>query len=134
MLETNGIPPRLNGRECDELICQQYWQEGKLSKAVDVLYIKSHGRWSQLYFEDCTLFWRSQEQGPVPYQQQENDPFKYPLLDLGSKYQLKGEVVADCETVPIVNGVKVNLLFERGDKVVITCVDNETAIHYIKAS
>lgn len=134
MLETNGIPPRLNGRECDELICQQYWQEGKLSKAVDVLYIKSHGRWSQLYFEGCMIFWRLQEEGPVSYQQQENDPFKYPLIDLGSKYQLKGEMIAECETVPIVNGIKVSLLFERGDKVIVTCVDNDTGIQYIKAS
>lgn len=133
MLEINGIPPRLNGQECEELICQQYWQEGKLSKAVDVLYVKSHGRWTQLYFEDCTLFWRPQEEGPVPYQQQENDPFQYPLVDLADKHQLKGEFIAECETAAVVNGVKVNLLFERGDKIVISCVDGETSIQYIKA-
>jgi hypothetical protein len=133
MLETNGIPPKLTGRESEELICQQYWQEGKLVKAVDVLYIKSHGRWSQLYFENCTIFWRSQEDGPAPYDELENDRFKYPLIDLGNQYQLRGEVIADCEAVPMVNGAKVSLIFERGDKVVISCVDNETRIQYIKA-
>lgn len=133
MLETNGIPPRLSGRECEELICQQYWQEGKLVKAVDVLYIKSQDRWSQLYFENCTVFWRFQEEGPTAYPDQENDRFKYPLIDLGDKYQLKGEVIAECEAVPVINGAKVNLVFERGDKLVISCVDNETSFQHINA-
>ena len=133
MLETNGIPPRLSGRECEELLCQQYWQEGNLVKALDVLYIKSHGRWSQLYFENCTVFWRLQEEGPISYENQETDRFKYPLIDLGDKYQLKGEVIAECETVPVINGAKVSLIFERGDKLVITCVDNETSIQHINA-
>jgi len=131
MLETNGIPPMLSGRECEELICQEYWQENKLVKALDVLYIKSHGRWSQLYFENCTVFWRLQQEGPIAYNEKTDDRFKYPLVDLGSKYQLKGKVIAECEAVSLVNGAKINLFFESGDKLVITCADNETRIQYI---
>ncbi|WP_455208029.1 hypothetical protein [Kaarinaea lacus] len=133
MLETNGIPPKLAGRECEELICQQYWQEGKLAKAVDVLYIKSHDHWYQLYFEGSTLFWRSQQEGPIPYQTQENDPFQYPQVDLTSKYHLKGKIITDCEALPMVNGVKVVLQFEKGDKVIVASIDDETSIQHIKA-
>jgi hypothetical protein len=132
MLETNGIPPKLAGRECEALICQQYWQDGRLTKAVDVLYIKSHGRWHQLYFENCTIFWRTQSEGPVPYEIQSNSPFKYPLRDLGSEYHVKGEIIAGYEAMPMINGVKVTLAFERGDKVIVTCIGNETGIQHIK--
>ena len=121
----------LSGRECEELMCQEYWQESKLVKALDVLYIKSHGRWSQLYFENCTVFWRPQQEGPIAYNEKTDDRFKYPLVDLGNKYQLKGKVIAECEAFSLVNGAKINLLFEGGAKLVITCVDNETRIQYI---
>ena len=133
MIHTNGIPPKLSGRECEELICQQYWQEGKLAKELDVLFIKSHGRWHQLYFEDDTVYWRSQDEAPVPSESKENDPFQYPLLDLGDQYALKGEVITDCVTAPMVQGAKVSFHFERGDRVICSCVDSETRIQHIKA-
>lgn len=133
MLHTNGIPPKLEGRECEELICQQYWQEGKLNKELDVLFVKCHGRWHQLYFEDTTVYWRTQDEQPVPYEEKEGDPFKYPLIDLGKKHSLKGELITDCITEPMVGGAKVSLAFERGDKLIFSCVDSETRIQYIKA-
>jgi len=133
MLHTNGIPPKLDGRECEELICQQYWQDGKLAKELDVLFIKCHGRWHQLYFEDATVYWRAQDECPVPYEEKEGDPFKYPLFDLGENYGVKGEVITDCITEPMVGGAKVSFVFEKEDKVIFTCVDNETRIQYIKA-
>lgn len=133
MLHTNGIPPKLNGRECEELICQQYWQHGKLTKELDVLYLKSHGRWHQLYFEDDTVYWRPQDEAPVPYEQKENDPFQYPLIDLGSQYAVKGIVISECVTESMVGGAKVSFLFENSDKVICSCVDNATRILHIKA-
>ncbi|MCI0506128.1 MAG: hypothetical protein L0Z73_08440 [Gammaproteobacteria bacterium] len=132
MLETNGIPPRLAGRECEALICQQYWQDGRLVNGVDVLYIKTNGRWHQLYFENCTIFWRAQTEAPVPHEAQRDDPFKYPLVDLGHEYRVNGEVIASCDAAPIVNGVKVTLAFEMGNKVIVTCIGNVTGIQYIK--
>ncbi|HEY5601626.1 MAG TPA: hypothetical protein VIM41_00805 [Gammaproteobacteria bacterium] len=133
MLHTNGIPPKLTGRECEALICQQYWQSNKLLKEVDVLYIKSNGRWYQLYFENSTIFWRSQTESPAPYIEKENDPFRYPLVDLGSQYQVKGAIIAEYEEAPMAGGVKVTLVFERGDKIIVTCIDNKTAVQHIKA-
>ena len=133
MLHTNGIPPKISGRECEEMICQQYWQEGKLVKELDVLFIKLHGRWHQLYFEDNTVFWRSQDESPVPYEQKEDDPFKYPLVNLATQYAVKGEVITDSVTESMVGGAKVSFLFEKGDKVVCSCVDSETRVQHIKA-
>jgi hypothetical protein len=132
MLETNGIPPRLTGHECEELICQQFWQQGKLVKELDVLFIKAHGKWHQLYFEDNIVFWRSPVEPPDSYQEQNRDVFRYPLIDLGVKYGLKGQLIESCETEPMVDGAKVRLLFESGDKVVCVSVDNETRIQHIK--
>lgn len=132
MLETNGIPPKLTGYECEELMCQQYWQQGKLVKELDVLFIKSHDRWHQLYFENNIVYWRSPVEPPDAYQEQNGDVFRYPLVDLGVKYGVKGQLIVGCETEPMVGGAKVRVSFESGDNVVCVSVDNETRIQYIK--
>ena len=132
MLESNGVPPKLKGYECEELICQEYWQGGKLVKELDVLFIKSHNRWHQLFFENNTIFWRTAVAPPTTYEEKESDLFRYPLIDLGVKYGVKGQLIDDYEVEPMVDGEKVRFTFEKGDKVVCFCVDNETRIQHIK--
>ena len=62
MLEINGIPPKLTGYECEEMICQQYWYLGKLENEMDVLFLRANGKWHQLYFESGVIFWRIQNE------------------------------------------------------------------------
>ena len=133
MLETNGIPPKLTGRACEELICQQYWYEGKLAKEVDILSIKSNGRWHLLYFENSTIYWRMQDEAPIPFEEKEGDPFKYPHLDLGLSYGVKGDTVDDCVSESMPDGARVIISFEQAGKVIISSIDNQTRIQHIKA-
>ena len=131
MLEISGIQPRLNGQECQELICQQYWQQGELEKAVDMLFIKANDRWHQLYFENGVIYWRLQEEAPTPFGEKQDDPFKYPHIDLATKYGIRNLTMEDCESHALVDGARVVITFEQAGKLVVSCVDDQTRIQYI---
>jgi hypothetical protein len=133
MLQTNGIPPRLNGRECEELICQQYWYDGKLVNDVDILFIKSQGNWHSLYFENGTVYWRSQVDAPIPFKDKPGDPFQYPLLDLGRAYGVKGDIIDDCVAEAMPGGARVVMSLEQMGKIFVTCMDNQPRIQYVRA-
>ena len=132
MIKTDGIPPKLTGHICEELLCQQYWYHGRLEKEVDVLFIKADQRWHQLYFENGVIFWRPQSEPPVPYQHKEEDPFRYPLLDLGEQHGIKGQLITDCTNEPMIEGAKITLFFESSGKIVLIHQDNQTHIQYVK--
>ena len=102
MLETNGIPPLLTNQLCEELLCQQYWYQGKLVQEVDVLLLKVNGRWHQLYFDEGIVFWRLQQQAPVAVEQQAGDPFSYPLIDIRDKISIKRGVNIHSNTETLV--------------------------------
>jgi hypothetical protein len=131
MLEINGIPPKLTNQECEELICQQYWYRGKLVQEVDVLSLKVNGRWHQLYFETGIVFWRGLEEAPKPFEQQPDDPFKYPLINLGEQLDVKNAIISDCATDPLVEGVRVSISFENKGSLIIKHVDNKTSLRFI---
>ena len=131
MLEIDGIPPKLSGRECEALICQQYWYHGKLANEVDMLCIKAAGRWHALYFENGTVFWRLLEDAPNPVATDATDPFHYPQLDLGGKYALNGQFIDDCVAESLPDGARVVIRFEQAGMLVVTSLDNRTRIQYV---
>ncbi len=133
MLNTNGIPPKLSGHLCDELLCQQYWYQGKLVDEVDVLFIKADGRWHELYFENGTIFWRAPGEMPAPFEEKKADPFSYPRIDLGENHGIKGKLIMDCETEPLLDGAEVIITLETG-AVIITNVEGKTRIRYVMAA
>ena len=130
MLEINGIPPKLSGYECEDMICQQYWYLGKLENEVDILFLKVNGKWHQLYFENGVIFWRIQNEAPTAFNEQQEDTFKYPLIDLGSQYGVKGCLIKDYTSEQLLNGARVQIEFEGDEVVTITNRENKTTIRY----
>ena len=126
MLEIDGLPPRLINQLCEELICQQYWYQGKLAQEVDTLFLKVNERWHQLYFDAGIVFWRIQQEAPVPVEQQAGSPFAYPLINIGEQFAIKDCVITDCITEPLVEGARVTLVFEGKVTLFITHSDNRT--------
>ena len=133
MLKIDGIPPRLTEQLCEELICQQYWHQGKLVQEVDILFLKVNGRWHQLYFDAGIVFWRIQQEAPVPVEQQARSPFAYPLINLGEKFGIKNGIIADCTTESLVEGARVTLVFEDKGTLFITHSDNKTRLQFNKS-
>ena len=132
MIEIDGIPPRLTDQLCEELLCQQYWYQGKLDQEVDVLFLKVNGRWHQLYFDAAIVFWRVQQEAPVPVEQQAGSPFDYPLINLGEKFGIKDSIITECITEPLVEGARVTLVFEDKGSLLITHSDNRTRPQFNK--
>jgi len=133
MLEINGIQPRLTNQLCEELLCQQYWYQGKLAQEVDVLSLKVNGRWHQLYFDTGIVFWRIQQEAPVPVEQQLGAPFDYPLLNIGEQFGIKDCIISECLTEPLVEGARVTLVFEDKGSLLITHSDNKTRLQFNKS-
>jgi hypothetical protein len=133
MLEIDGIPPRLTNQLCEGLLCQQYWCEGKLAQEVDVLLLKVNGRWHQLYFDAGIVFWRIQQEAPVPVEQQAGTPFAYPLLNIGEQFGIEDCLITDCITEALVEGARVTLVFEDQGSLLITHSDNKTRLQFNKS-
>ena len=132
MLEINGIQPKLEGHVCDELICQQYWYNGKMADEVDVLFIKADGRNHQMYFENGVVFWRNQHDIPKSFKQKSGDAFAYPLVDIGEKCQLKNRLITGLLVEPMPEGAKVTFEFEKGGVLVIYHLGNRSEIRLIR--
>jgi len=130
MLQIDGIPPRLANQRCEELLCQQYWQQGKLVQEVDTMLLKVNGRWHQLYFDEGIVFWRIVQTAPVPVTPKPGDPFVYPLIDIGEKYAVKDAFIADYLTEPLVEGARVTLIFADQGALIITHSDNRTRLQF----
>jgi hypothetical protein len=133
MLEIDGIPPRLTNQLCEELLCQQYWYQGKLAQEVDALFLKVNGRWHQLYFDTGIVFWRIQQEAPVLIEQQAGAPFAYPLIDIGEQFAIKDCIITECITEPLVEGARVTLVFEDKGSLFITHSDNRTRLQFNKS-
>ena len=131
MLETNGIPPKLNNQVCEEILCQQYCYRGRLQQEVDVLLLKVNKRWHQLYFDEGIVFWRHQEEAPKAIESEPGDPLTYPLVDLGEKYMLKQSVINDCITEPLLNGAQLTFVFEDKGTLIVSYSDNKTLLRYL---
>lgn len=132
MLETDGVPPKLAGQECEEIICQQCWLHDQILQEVDVLFIKVNGKWNQLYFENGTIFWRLQDQEPTAYKPQEGDLFRYPFIDLGHEYGISNHLISDCLSEQIPAGVRVTLVFESVGQLQLSSSENKSRLKFIR--
>jgi hypothetical protein len=128
MLQVDGIQPKLEGHVCEALICQQYWCDGKLSDEVDVLFIKADGRCHQLYFENGSVFWRTQPEVPTPFEHKPDDKFEYPFVDLGEKYHLNNRLITGLGVEPLPGGAKVSIEFENEGEIILYHQENHTEI------
>jgi len=133
MLKIDGIPPRLTEQLCEQLICQQYWHQGKLVQEVDILFLKVNGHWHQLYFDAGRVFWRIQKVAPVQVEQLAGDTFSYPLINIGEKYALQNCIISDCITESLGEGVRITLIFEDRGSLLVTYSDDNTRLQFIKS-
>lgn len=131
MLKTDGIPPKINEQLCEGLLCQQYCYRGKVQQEVDILLLRVNDRWYQLYYEEGALFWRLQEGEPAVVESKPEDPFSYPLIDVGERYGLTQMVIRTCFTESLLNGARVTFVFEERGSLVVTFKDNKSSLRFL---
>ena len=131
MLKTDGIPPRLEGQDLQELICQQYWYNDRLEQEADVIYLKVNGHWHQLYFENGVIFWRNMDESPTAFEQKAGDPFKYPFVDLAEKHDLKDHTIKEYLAEVIPDGARISLTFDRRGTLMFIDREDKTTLMFI---
>ena len=133
MIEMDGSPPQLIDMNCEELLCQQYWYAGEMADEADVVWLKLAGRWYQLFFDSGVVHWREQEKGPEIGEGTVGDVLAYPLVDLGTRFGLKGRVVSGTSLVDTSEGEAYSLAFEQVGTLVFVNLGDRTQIRFRRA-
>lgn len=131
MIEIDGTPPPLAGRICEELLCQQYWQKGRLADEADVVLLKCDGVWHQLYLDGGMVHWAPQAGEPETRRPSGNGIFSYPLEDFGARFKVRGEVIDGYRVEETEGGEIVSLQFTSGATVQFTNRGDNTSIDFI---
>jgi hypothetical protein len=132
VLRIDGTPPRLRRQACEELLCQQYWHRGRLEDEADVVLLKVEGAWYQLYFDAGVVHWARQEGGPAPRAAQRNEPFAYPLVDLGAELGVRGKVIAECVSEETEVGERLTLRFVSGLAISFSNTGDRTTVQVVQ--
>ena len=130
MIKIDGLQPDLNGTKCEELFCQQYLHKGQLEDEADVVLLKIADEWHQLYFDAGVVHWRVQDERPEPRRVDDDAVFSYPMVDLGSKFGVRGQMISACQVIETKDGETVSLLFEEGAKIQFVNHGDSTIILY----
>jgi hypothetical protein len=113
-LEIIGNPPELAGRRCEEILCQEYWHEGKLLEPVNAVFLKFGETWHRLCFDFGIVFWRSGNERPKGFSAPEFMA-NYPIVDLAGKHQVKGKILDCYVSSAIPEGSQVSFRFCSGE-------------------
>jgi hypothetical protein len=126
-LEIHGTPPELASRQCDELLCEQYWYRGSLEEPANVIYLRFGSRWHRLTFDLGIIFWRSQQTRPEPYRMSDLEA-ETRLDDLGARLGLVGQLLLRYEARAVPGGSEIEFQFAGGRSVVFRNVGDRTSI------
>ncbi len=114
MLEIKDPIPPLTGRRCVSLLVQEYWHEGDLVSAANVLYLcVEPGGWQRVYLDAGTLFWKP-GRGPDAWAPADDGEHRHPLVDLSARLGVVGREVAGVETADLPSGGEVRIAFRGG--------------------
>ena len=127
-LSVNGEWPDLKNKIIEKLIAQEYWYQGELDEAANVIWLKISGKWYRLYFDYGIVFWRESNEKPIYVKPETGEDYDYPLNDLTEKYNLSGKRIDSCEGSVITGGSQVVFKFENGQEIKFESINDSTSI------
>ncbi|PFH10097.1 hypothetical protein BCF11_2506 [Collimonas sp. PA-H2] len=122
-LEINGIPPKLAGKICEGLICEQFICSGESVASANVTYLRFDGIWYRLYFEFQLVFWRVFDGEPKPWEVAEKT-WAYPHTNVGEMFGILGQRLLSYEMLLTPKGSKVIFIFANNQSVLIEDADD----------
>ena len=111
--EIHGEIPDLADKTCDQLLVEQYWNNGTLSEPANVIYFRCGSIWHRLTFDHGIIFWREQTAEPIPYAMDELNS-ETRISDLGQQLQLQGHRFTSCHARAVQGGSEVTFEFNNG--------------------
>ncbi len=127
-LSVNGEWPELNNKVIEKLIAQEYWYQGVLDKAANVIWLKITGKWYRLYFDYRIIFWKESTESPAYSKPESSGEYDYPLTDLTEKYELSGKHIKDCVGSVIPGGSQVKFIFQNDKSIIFKSINDSTTI------
>ena len=115
--DITGEPPKLSGCICTALICEQFWNRGKLVSAANVIYIQADQKWHRLVLDAGVIHWRPQPTAPAPWQVPE-EGWAYPHIDLAQQEALVGVPIMGYTMQASASGCSVEFLFANNRRIV----------------
>jgi hypothetical protein len=120
MLEFHHPTPDITGAKCSALLAQQFWHQGELVSAINVLFIGlADGSWQRVALDAGLVFWHVEEIPSFPNASQDSEQYgQHPLVDLGARYSLIGRMIESVTTASVAAGDELRIRF-TGDTSVI---------------
>ena len=126
-LEVNGITPlQFIGKNCEALLCQEYWFEDVIIDTANVIFLKFGEEWKRLYFDCGIVFWRNENNTPESFHAEELHS-QHLVSNIGLKYKLLGKCLSAIEMRSQAGGAEVTLSFECGTLIVFRNIYDVTS-------
>jgi hypothetical protein len=114
----------LEGQACEALLCQQYWFEGELDDPCNVVFIKTAGIWSRLYFDHGIVFWRTAKRPPAPFS---DSASAFRIIDYGKDLEVIGVRIEKVRIARANSESAVSLFFANGAFIEFFGADNDSS-------
>ncbi len=121
-----GDWPELSGQVLDQVLCQEFWCEGKLEEPAYAVGLVVSGEAYRLRLNAGTIFLRKGERlDTLP--NQPNGMIQYKVVDLSETEGLGGAIIAGFEKRALPSGTEVAITFEDGRRLSFVNRDEVTS-------
>ncbi len=126
VLTVIGDWPELSGQVLDQVLCQEFWCEGKLEEPAYAVGLVVSGEAYRLRLNAGTIFLRKGERlDTLP--NQPNGMIQYKVVDLSETEGLGGATIAGFEKRALPSGTEVAITFEDGRRLSFVNQDEVTS-------
>ena len=125
MSNEEGFRQLLIGSVCKQLICQQYWFEGRCSDGANALFMQLYrGGWVRFFFDCGEFFWRMEATPSSPDDLQMTGPYAYPVVDLTERCGVADHQVLDLSFYELPRGRGLKIVFSEGKAMIVENSDD----------
>lgn len=117
------------GSVCKQLICQQYWFEGRCSDEANVLFMQTgRGKWLRFLFDCGEFFWRMEATPSLPEEAQMTGQYAYPIVDLTGRCGVADHQVVDLSFYELPRGRGLKVVFSEGKALIVENSDDRNTL------
>lgn len=121
-----GEWPELSGQVLEQLLCQEFWYDGKLEEPANAVGMVVGGEWYRLIIDSGTIFVRKGER-LTPGPNQPGGLIQYKIVDVSQNEGLGGSTIAGFDKRALPSGAEVALTLADGRKLAFVNQDEVTS-------
>ena len=125
-----GQWPDLSGKVLEQVLCQEFWYDGKLEEPANAIGLLAGGQWYRLMINQSTVFLR-QGEGLSANPTQPDALIQYKTVDLGADQGLAGGTISTFDKRALGEGAQVEIAFADGRRLIFTNKDEVTSYEVV---